>query len=224
MSGRFEAVVFDLDGTLVDSAPDMADALNATLQEVGLAPFSLAEATSFVGSGALILLTRALAARGATELDPAQMRDRFVEIYEDKLDGKTAPFPGVTEMLQRLYAAGVPMGLCTNKPEDPARAVCAALGLAPFFKVIVGGDTLPVLKPDPAPLRHACAGLGVAPEVTLYVGDSDVDYATAKAAGTPFAFVECGYQSRPIADFAPDFQLAGPDLVDGLLLPQATPS
>ncbi|MDJ0992065.1 MAG: phosphoglycolate phosphatase [Dinoroseobacter sp.] len=224
MSRRYEAVVFDLDGTLVDSAPDMADALNATMAEVGLAPFSLAEATSFVGSGALILLKRALAARGVTEFDPAQMRDRFVEIYEDKLDGKTAPFPGVVEMLQRLQFAGVPMGLCTNKPEGPARAVCAALGLSPFFKVIVGGDTLPVLKPDPSPLLHACTGLGAAPEATLYVGDSDVDYATAKAAGTPFAFVECGYQSRPIANFDPDFRLGGPHLVDGLLLPQAAPS
>ncbi len=223
MRGQFEAVVFDLDGTLVDSAPDMADALNATFAEVGLAPFSLAEATAFVGSGALILLRRALAARAA-QLDAVRMRDRFIEIYEGKLDGKTAPYAGVMDMLERLAATGMPMGLCTNKPEGPARAVCAALGLEVHFHVIVGGDTLPVLKPDPAPLLHACSALGAAPARTLYVGDSETDYATARAAGTPFAFVKGGYQSRPIPDFAPEFILDGPHLLGDLLVPQATPS
>ncbi|MEM8580954.1 MAG: phosphoglycolate phosphatase, partial [Pseudomonadota bacterium] len=217
MSSRFTAVVFDLDGTLVDSAPDMAAALNAALQEVGLAPFSLAEATSFVGSGALILVRRALAARGATHLEEEDLRQRFIDIYESKLDGETASYPGVEDMLACLAAAKLPLGLCTNKPEAPARGVCAALGLDRYFTVIVGGDTLPVLKPDPAPLLHCCAALGVAPEQTLYVGDSETDYATARAAGTPFAFVKGGYQSRPIPDFAPDFLLEGPHLVGDLL-------
>ncbi|WP_425091836.1 phosphoglycolate phosphatase [Tropicimonas sp. S265A] len=218
MSRRFDAVVFDLDGTLVDSAPDMAAALNAALAEVGLDPFSLGEVISFVGSGGRILVRRALAARGARDLDETEMLGRFITQYEGKLDGQTQSYPGVMAMLARLQEAGVPMGLCTNKPEGPARGVCAALGLDTFMPVIVGGDTLPVLKPDPAPLLHVCRALRVMPEATLYVGDSETDYVTAQAARTPFAFVEGGYQSRPIRDFAPTFTLKSPALVAELVL------
>jgi phosphoglycolate phosphatase len=214
----YQAVVFDLDGTLVDSAPDMAAALNAALAEVNLDPFELDEAISFVGSGGRILVRRALAARAAGHLDEAVMLSRFIGHYEGKLSGQTQPYPGVMEMLARLTAAGVPMGLCTNKPEGPARGVCAALGLDAHFPVIVGGDTLPVLKPDPAPLLHVCAELGLAPSRVLYVGDSETDYATARAAKTPFAFVEGGYQSRPIPDFAPTHHLSAPHLVGDLVL------
>lgn len=218
MEMRYEAVVFDLDGTLVDSAPDMAAALNAVMGEIGLAPFTLAEVTSFVGSGARILVRRALAARGADGVDETEMLGRFIAQYESKLDGETRPYPGVMEMLVRLSGAGLKLGLCTNKPEGPARGVCAALGLDAHLPVIVGGDTLPVLKPDPAPLLHACKALAAAPGATLYVGDSETDYATARAAGTPFAFVAGGYQSRPIADFAPTYRLDGPHLVADLVL------
>jgi phosphoglycolate phosphatase len=214
----YQAVVFDLDGTLVDSAPDMAAALNAALAEVNLDPFGLDEVISFVGSGGRILVRRALAARAAGHLDEAVMLGRFIGHYEGKLSGQTQPYPGVMEMLARLTAAGVPMGLCTNKPEGPARGVCAALGLDAHFPVIVGGDTLPVLKPDPAPLLHVCAELGLEPCRVLYVGDSETDYATARAAKTPFAFVEGGYQSRPIPDFAPTHHLSAPHLVGDLVL------
>ncbi|WP_424965523.1 phosphoglycolate phosphatase [Dinoroseobacter sp. S375] len=214
---RYKAVVFDLDGTLVDSAPDMRRAINGMLEERGRRTLSLPEAVSFVGSGARILVQRSLRATGGIADEEAGLA-RFLELYETGVDHETTIYPGVMEMLSDLRAAGLALALCTNKPEGPARVLCDHLGLLPFFPVLVGGDTLPVLKPDPAPLHHAIAGLGVAPEDVLFVGDSSTDYATAQAAGIDFAFVEGGYQSRPIPDFAPTYQVTRPALVGPLVL------
>ncbi|WP_424976019.1 phosphoglycolate phosphatase [Dinoroseobacter sp. S124A] len=214
---RYKAVVFDLDGTLVDSAPDMRRAINGMLEERGRRTLTLPEAVSFVGSGARILVQRSLRATGGIADEEAGLA-RFLELYETGVDHETTIYPGVMEMLGDLRAAGLALALCTNKPEGPARVLCDHLGLLPFFPVLVGGDTLPVLKPDPAPLHHAIAGLGVAPEDVLYVGDSSTDYATAQAAGIDFVFVEGGYQSRPIPDFAPTYQVARPALVGPLVL------
>ncbi|WP_424971347.1 phosphoglycolate phosphatase [Dinoroseobacter sp. S76] len=214
---RYKAVVFDLDGTLVDSAPDMRRAINGMLEERGRRTLSLAEAVSFVGSGARVLVQRSLRATGGIVDEDAALA-RFLELYETGVDHETVIYPCVTEMLEALQEAGLPMALCTNKPEGPARVLCGHLNLSRFFPVIVGGDTLPVLKPDPAPLHHAIAGLGVAPEAVLYVGDSVTDYKTALAAKVDFAFVEGGYQSQAIPDFAPTYQLTRPALVGPLVL------
>ncbi|ABV94493.1 putative phosphoglycolate phosphatase [Dinoroseobacter shibae DFL 12 = DSM 16493] len=214
---RYDAVVFDLDGTLVDSAPDMARAINGVLATRGRRALSLAEVISFIGSGARILVQRSLRATGGIEGEDDALAE-FLRRYETGVDHETAVYTGVMEMLGALRAAGLPMALCTNKPEAPARDLSARLGLGGFFPVIVGGDTLPVLKPDPAPLHHAITGLSADPARTLYVGDSETDYKTARAAQVDFAFVEGGYQSRPIPDFAPTHRLARPALVGDLVL------
>lgn len=214
---RYDAVVFDLDGTLVDSAPDMARAINGVLTGRGRRALSLKEVVSFIGSGARILVQRSLRATGGIDGEDDALAE-FLSRYETGVEHDTVLYEGVLEMLGALRAAARPLALCTNKPEAPARDLCARLGLAPYFPVIVGGDTLPVLKPDPAPLRHAIAGIGVDPARTLYVGDSETDYKTARAAGVDFAFVEGGYQSRPIPEFAPTYRLARPALVGALVL------
>lgn len=192
------AVIFDLDGTLVDSAPDIQAAANQVLAVEGLAALSLAETRSFVGAGAPVFIERMAASRLPAP-DPARtaaMLEAFLDIYETAV-ALTRPYPGVMSMLEALTAADWRLGICTNKPERPARAVLAHLDLARFFRVVVGGDTLPVRKPDPAPLRRVVAKLGAS--AAVYVGDSVVDAATAAAAGVPFALFTRGYRKAPVA-------------------------
>lgn len=198
MSDR-AALIFDLDGTLIHSAPDIHAAANAVAGPRGIAPYTLAEITGFIGSGVPVLIARMLRARGlpdAGALHGAMAAD-FAELYEGAV-GLTRPYPGVTAALAALAAAGHPMALCTNKPVAPARAVLAHLGLAVHFPVLVGGDSLPVKKPDPAPLQAAVAALGSVR--AIYVGDSEVDAETAARAGLPFLLFTEGYRSTPVAD------------------------
>jgi phosphoglycolate phosphatase len=191
-------IVFDLDGTLIDSAPDIHAAGNATLAAEGLAPVTLEQARSFIGNGARVFVERLeRAAAGAN--DPARsarMHRLFVEVYETAHD-RTRVYPGVADALALLRAQGWRLGICTNKPHGPARTVLAHFGWADLFEVVVGGDTLPVIKPDPAPLRAAIDGLDGGPVV--FVGDSEVDAATAQAAAVPFALFSGGYRRGPVA-------------------------
>ncbi len=190
------AALFDLDGTLVHSAPDIQAAANSVLAAEGLAPLSLAEATSFIGGGAAIFVERMAAAR-LPAADPARTRAMlaaFLDIYEGAV-GRTQPYPGAVAALEALSRSGWALGLVTNKPEGPARALLTHLDLMRFFPVIVGGDSLPQRKPDPAPLRHAIASLGAGAPV--FVGDSEIDAATAQAAGVPFALFTEGYRHSP---------------------------
>ena len=188
------AVLFDLDGTLIDSAPDIQAAANAMLAGEGAAPLDLPTVMSFVGNGLPTFVRRAMAARGLPEADHARLLSVMLPIYE-RATGLTRTYPGVLAALEVLAAAGHPMGICTNKPEGPARAVLRDLGLARFFGAVVGGDTLGVVKPDPAPLRACLAALGGGPAV--FVGDSEVDAATAVAAEMPFLLFTEGYRKGP---------------------------
>ncbi len=193
------AVIFDLDGTLIDSAPDIHAAANTVLDRHGIAPFTLAEARGFVGHGAGVFVTRCLAARGRegdAELH-AQVLDGFLELYEGAVH-LTRPYPGVPDCLEALTQAGLALGLCTNKPEGPTGAVLAHLGLARHFPVVVGGDTLAVRKPDPAPLHETIARMDV--REAVFVGDSEVDAETADRAGLPFALYTQGYRRTPVED------------------------
>ena len=171
------AVVFDLDGTLVDSAPDLHAAANAFLTERGHGPLDLATVTSFVGNGVPVLLERVLRAVGeaATPEHVAAALPRFSAIYSAAPSALSSLYPGVTEALARLEADGLVLGICTNKPEVPARRVVEDFALARFFSGLVGGDSLARRKPDPAPLHHLAGLLQVEERAVIFVGDSEVE-------------------------------------------------
>ncbi len=191
------AIVFDLDGTLVDSAEQIMAAANAVLADEGAEPLTLDQTKGFIGNGARVFVARMIAARGLAEADLPRLHAAFVAGAEEDTAG-AALFPGAARALRDLAAQGHALGICTNKPAGPTRALLAALGIAPLFRAVIGGDSLPVLKPDPAPLHAAFAPLG---PPLLFVGDSEVDFATAQAAGVPFALHTRGYRRAGIADF-----------------------
>ncbi len=195
-AGARRAAIFDLDGTLVDSAPDIHAAANAAAGAEGLAPLSLERIRRFVGNGAPVLIARILAAHDRPDSGPqhARMLDDFLERYQSAVT-LSRLYPGVRETLDRLAAAHVALGLCTNKPEGPTRAVLDHFGLADRFCVVVAGDSLPRRKPDPLPLHHAARALGDLPAV--FVGDSEVDAETAQRAPLPFVLYTRGYRQRP---------------------------
>ena len=202
----FEAVVFDLDGTLIDSAPGLRAAIGAMLGELDLPEPDLETVIGYIGRGAPTLVERSLRWAGADPADHPDAYGRFQDLYgADPLSGTTV-YPGAREVLADLRGAGFKLGLCTNKSEAPTRDLLAALSLGPF-DAVAGGDTLPERKPDPAPLLHVADELGVAPETILYVGDSETDWETARAANIAYAHVDGGYQRRPIADFSPALTL-----------------
>lgn len=195
------SVIFDLDGTLIDSLPDIHAAVNRLLLTEGEAPMPRAEVQSYVGDGAPILIRRVMAARGIDMARHAELASRMVADYTARSCEETTVYPHVPEVLVALKAEGCRLGICTNKPESATRAVLAELGLDQFFEAIVAGDTLRARKPDPAPLLHAARLLG-APRVA-YVGDSEVDARTAEAASLPFYLFTEGYLRVPRHEIAP---------------------
>jgi phosphoglycolate phosphatase len=184
-------IVFDLDGTLIDSAEDIRAVANRLLAEEDRAPLSPAEVRRFIGNGVSVLVARMRAARGLPDSIHARMLADFVASYEAAVEN-TAPYPFVTEALAELRGAGHRLGICTNKPLLPCKAVLDHLGLGALFDAVVGGDSLPVLKPDPAPLHAAFERLGEGPR--LYVGDSETDAETAGRAGVRFLLFTEGYR------------------------------
>ncbi len=190
-------IIFDLDGTLVESAPSLASATNALLAELDRPQLSTATVTGFVGSGVVKLVERALEATGgvpATGLEGCV--SRYKQIYfADPVTG-TEPYPGVLAVLNDLAAEGHGLGVCTQKPTAPARAILEGLSLMPPIIGLTGGDSVGVLKPDPAMLWHAADQL---PEgEVVFVGDSGTDAATARASGVPFLLHRNGYCHEPL--------------------------
>ena len=188
------AVVFDLDGTLIDSAPDIHAAAARLLAEEGRAPLSLPVIRSFIGNGVPTLIERVIAAAGLDRADHPRLTERFMVFYDAAPADLTRPFPGVPEALNRLADAGFALGLCTNKPESATRGVLSALGLD-RFEVLVCGDSLQVRKPDPSVLDETFRRLGAD---GVYVGDSEVDAETAERAVRPFALFTGGYRKTPV--------------------------
>lgn len=192
----FDVVVFDLDGTLADTAPDLAAALNHSLAALGRPPIDPAGVRNLIGHGARALLQRGLAATGGADQALVERGfPAFMEFYAANLCVATRGFAGVDAALDTLAARGARLAVCTNKPETLARPLIDALGWGACFAAIVGGDTLPVRKPDPAPLHAAIAQAGGGRAVMI--GDSITDADTARAAGVPFVAVSFGYSDRP---------------------------
>jgi phosphoglycolate phosphatase len=179
-SSSSRLVVFDLDGTLVDSQRDLADSTNEMLAEFGAPPLPIDSVASMVGDGARALVERAIAASGLPPHPDALAA--FRRIYDRRLLEHTRPYPGV-EGLVRMLADRTPLAVLTNKPEAPTRRLLDALGLAPSFRWVVGGDSGFARKPDPSGLLHLIQAAGASPATTLVIGDSMVDVETARAAG-----------------------------------------
>ena len=192
-----KAAIFDLDGTLIDSAPGLWHAVNVLLAERALPSLPLQRVAGFIGHGLGQFVHGVLSDAGAPPEDAAlpAITDRFSRIYGRDPMRDCQLYPGAEALLHDLARAGWQIGLCTNKSEALARDMLAACGVAPLFAAVTGGDTLPQRKPDPAPLRHTMAALAAAPGQVVFVGDSAVDAATAAAAGVPFAFHAAGYHN-----------------------------
>lgn len=199
-------LVFDLDGTLAETAGDLVRALNAVVEPEGLRPTSLAEARHMVGAGAKALIRRAYAAqnRALSDEDLERLFQAFLVYYETHICEESTLFPGVVAALDRLEARGFAFAVCTNKIEQPARKLLAALGIADRFRAICGQDTFAIAKPDPRILTMTIAQAGGAIEDAIMVGDSAADIASAKAAGIPVIAVDFGYTDRPVAELGPD--------------------
>ena len=193
------AIIFDLDGTLVHSAPDLARAANLVLAEEERPALDLATVTSFVGNGVPMLVRRCLKATGGLpdEAETTRLLRRFHDHYDSDPTRLTRPYPGAIAALEALRAAGARLGLCTNKPETATGIVLERLNMADFFDTVVGGDTLAQRKPDPAPLLLSIERLGGGR--ALYLGDSVVDGQTAAAANVPLILHTEGYRDIPIA-------------------------
>jgi phosphoglycolate phosphatase len=187
-------VVFDLDGTLIDSKRDLADAINALLVELGAEALPTEQVAQMIGDGAAVLVRRALAAVGVRP-DPRRALDRFLELYDERLIAHTVPYDGMRETLDELkhsYALAV----LTNKPARASGIILEQLGLASYFGLVVGGDSQFGRKPDPAGLLHIVQAAGQVPASSVLVGDSPIDFETARRAGTRICLARYGFGFR----------------------------
>ena len=206
------ALIFDLDGTLIDSKLDLALAVNATLAELGRNPLPHERIFSYVGQGAPALIARALGS-AASEQDCLLGLEFFIKYYSaHKLDN-TALYPGVMETLDALN--GMPMAVLTNKPVGASRGILQGLGLTDSFRFVYGGNSFERKKPDPMGVDSILRDFGAAPQQVMFVGDSEIDVLTARNAGTWVCGVTYGFGSHRLAEYPPDL------LVDNLteLLP-----
>jgi len=200
-------VMFDLDGTLVDSVPDLAAAVDRMLVELGREPAGVERVRQWVGNGARVLVRRALAGgldhSAVGEAETEEALARFLDIYADCHELITL-YPGVHELLEALSTAAVELAVVTNKPERFVAPLLEQVGLGGYFRWIIGGDTLPQQKPDPAALLQVMRLAGVSQEQSLFVGDSRTDVLAARAAGVPCVAVSYGYNhGRPVAEEEP---------------------
>ena len=216
-------VVFDLDGTLVDTAPDLVATLNAIFAREGLPPVAYDAARNMVGGGARLMIERGLRAEGrklaASEIDRL-VRD-FVDHYAAHIADQSRPFPGLTAALDELAAGGCRFAVCTNKLEWLSVRLLDALGLSARFAAICGADTFGIQKPNPELLRRTIARAAGQMDAAVMVGDSISDIASARAAGIPVIAVDYGYTETPVSELNPDRVISAlgdlPDTVFELL-------
>jgi len=201
-----KTIVFDLDGTLADTAADLVAALNVTLASEGLDAVPVEAARNLIGAGARVLIRRgfALEGRALDDMTLETLFTNFLAYYNANIAVHSKLYPGVVECLDDLSADGWRLAVCTNKLERSTRLLLEALGVADRFAFLCGQDTFGVGKPDPKPLLKTIAKVGGAPERTVMVGDSLTDIKTARAAATKVVAVDFGYADAPIAALGPD--------------------
>lgn len=198
-------IVFDLDGTLVDTAPDLLDSLNHCLLSVGIPTIHEGEIRRYVGLGARVMIERAFAAHGK-ELAEGQLdalQALFIEHYTAEMPGRSTLFPGALDALERFAKAGYVVAICTNKLEALSIKLLTAMDIATRFAAICGADTFAFRKPDPRHLTDTIARVGGDPARAIMIGDSRTDIDTAKAAGIPVIAVDFGYTDRHVSEFEP---------------------
>ncbi len=199
-------LVFDLDGTLIDTAPDLVDTLNVVFAREGLPPVPYDIARTLIGGGARMMIKRGIEAEGRV-LAPAELERLFTDFiahYTAHIADRSRPFPGLTEALDRLAAGGWCFAVCTNKLERLSVLLLKQLGLADRFAAICGADTFGVQKPDPKVLRRTIEAAGARLENAIMIGDSLTDIRTARAAKVPVIAVDFGYTERPVSELGPD--------------------
>lgn len=215
-----KAVVIDLDGTLLDTAPDLADAAMAMAADLGLPPIDLAEVKTYIGNGVSRLVKRVLTRDMHADPD-AELFARALPIYErhyaEGVSRNSRPFPGVLEGLQAFKASGVHLACITNKAARFTHPLLKDTGLFDYFELILSGDSLPEKKPSPLPLLHACSVFACEPAELLLIGDSLNDTQAARAAGCPVFCVPYGYnRGRPVAEL--DLDAVVPSLAEAVKL------
>lgn len=192
----YDAYLFDLDGTLVDTAPDLMHALNATLTHAGYSEVGLDLTRLWVGHGAKVMLAEAVSHQGRSNLSDEELEKYFtffLERYGERIAVDSVPYPGVVDSLTALASRTQKLGVVTNKLQGLSMRLLRELDLYKFFNIVVGGDTLQVRKPEPQPILYACNELVSSPAETLFVGDSTTDVKAARAAGCPVVCVRDGY-------------------------------
>lgn len=199
-------IVFDLDGTLVDTAPDLVAAVNYVLGREGLPSLPLEAARKMIGSGARALIERGLEQEGSIKspADVSRMTDDFIDYYRQHIADESRPFDGLDAALDALAADGYRFAVCTNKLEGLSKLLLDKLKMSPRFAAICGADTFGVSKPDPTPLRETVARAGGDLATAIMVGDSGTDIGAARRAGIPVIGVTFGYTLVPIEDLKPD--------------------
>ena len=211
MTKQFEGwtIVFDLDGTLVNTAPDLLEALNHVLTEAGLRPVTLDTIATMIGHGARAMIVKGMASQGVNP--PEDTLDayfsRFLEYYSEHIADHSHPFEGAVDALDALARDGATLAVCTNKKQDLSDQLLAALGLTPHFAAIVGADSVPSRKPDGDHILRTLQAAGGDPSRAIMVGDSRTDERAARNAGLPFIFVPFGYEEETSAQIGPDIVL-----------------
>ena len=209
----------DLDGTLINSLPDLTDALSDLLIEAGRRKVTQGEVKAMVGDGVAVLVERGFAATGGlpvAEILRAQVA-RYITLYESRITERTRPYPGALDAIRALRAQGWRLALCTNKPERASRDIVSSLGLGDLIEEIAGGDTYPVKKPDPGHILRLLEAMDAVPSRAVMLGDSRNDIEAAHAAGLPVIAISHGYGSIPAHDLGADKVIAHFDELQGAL-------
>jgi len=213
---RFAHLIFDLDGTLVDTKADLAAATNHVLTSFGLPQLAVAQVADYVGHGVRVLIERALGPANAGLVSHGFAL--FMEYYGAHLLDHTRTYTGIERLLAAAQAQRITLSILTNKPEAPSRAIVTGLGLAPYFREIVGADTLPTKKPDPQGVTYLQRLTGIALPETLLIGDSQVDCETGRAAGVTICGVTWGFGAKDFAALSPQFVVDTPEQLGELVL------